>query len=162
MAKKKIGEKGQSVQLLFTMLLFFALGISALFTILFGARVYENIGQRMEANFSGVTALSYVANQVRQADRAGAVSVTEMEGTAVLKLSQEFDGEWYETLIYYQDGTVKELFTSEDSGLTLDAGIDIMDSEGMEFEMIHSNLLRVESKGKNGGSVLIGLRCGGE
>lgn len=161
MVKKNFKPTGQSVQFLFMMLLFFTLGISALFTILFGAKIYENIGQRMEENFAGITALSYVSNQVKQADRLGAVTVTTMEGTRVLKLSQTYNEQVYETLIYYKDGAVRELFTSKDSGLTLDAGIEIMESAGMNFELLSENLLRVETEGVDGGSILIALRSGG-
>lgn len=161
MITKKMESKGQSVQLLFTMLLFFALGISALFTILFGAQIYKNIGHRMEENFNGVTALSYVANQVRQADRAGMIDVVNQEQTPVLRLQQRYDGQTYETLIYYQDGTIKELFTSVDSGLGLDDGIEIMESDGLEFTLISDHLLRVVSKGEHGGTLLLALRSGG-
>lgn len=161
MKKKNTGMSGQSVQLLFTMLLFFALGISALFTILFGAQIYQNIGERMDENFSEVTALSYVANQVRQADQTGMIDVVEMEDTSVLRLQQTFNDQIYETLIYYQDGALKELFTSAGSGLSLSDGIEIMESEGMNLEMLPGDLLHVVSQGENGGSLYLALRSGG-
>lgn len=161
MVQKNIRGKGQSTQFLFIMLLFFTLAISALFTILFGAKVYENIGQRMEDNFQKITPLAYVSNQIKQSDRFDSVSITTREGISVLKLSQTYNDQEYETLIYYQDGSVKELFTSVDSGLTLDAGIEIMKTDGIFFEMISENLLRVETKGTEGQAILISLRSGG-
>ncbi|WP_206457775.1 DUF4860 domain-containing protein [Anaerovorax sp. IOR16] len=161
MVRKNVRGKGQSAQFLFIMLLFFALAISALFTILFGAKVYENIGQRMEDNFKQITPLAYISNQIKQSDRFDSVSITTLEGISVLKLSQTYNDQEYETLIYYQDGSVKELFTSVDSGLTLDAGIEIMKTDGIFFEMISEDLLRVETKGSEGQSILISLRSGG-
>lgn len=154
--QKKI--RSQSVQFLFTMLLFFALAICALFTILFGAQVYQHITDRMEQNFTGTTALSYVANKVRQGDENGAISVVEIEGTSVLKINQTYGDQIYSTLIYYRDGQIKELFSQEDSGLTLNDGMDIMKSDGLTFKQVGENLLQVETLGDNGGTMLLALR----
>ncbi|MEA4987175.1 MAG: DUF4860 domain-containing protein [Anaerovorax sp.] len=162
MVQKNVRGKGQSAQFLFIMLLFFTLAISALFTILFGAKVYENIGHRMDANFEKITPLAYVSNQIKQSDRFDSVFITTREGISVLKLSQTYNGQEYETLIYYQDGSLKELFTSVDSGLALDAGIEIMKTDGIFFEMISENLLCVKTGGTKGESILISLRSGGQ
>lgn len=111
--KKSVG--GRTMNLLFTMLLFLVFVLCALFTVLFGGRVYENIGVRMEENYSGSVALHYVANKVRQGDRAGLVRVVEIEGTPVLELAQEINDARYVTWIYYREGAIRELFTREDS-----------------------------------------------
>jgi len=79
MRSKGIYNKGQSVQFLFTMILLFALAISALFTILFGARIYENVGTRMDENFGTTTALSYISNKVKQNDKSDMISVQNMK-----------------------------------------------------------------------------------
>nr|WP_315023095.1 DUF4860 domain-containing protein [uncultured Aminipila sp.] len=151
-------NKGQSVQFLFTMVLLFSLGISALFTILFGAGIYENIGDRMNENFSSTTALSYISNKVKQNDKAGMISVEKLEGVPALKLVEVYDEEVYNTLIYCRDGKLKELFCRDDSGLTLDDGIDIMELQGMSFQMINENLLKVETLGDNTNYILLSLR----
>ena len=77
---------------LFTMLLFLVFILSALFTVLTGSRVYENITARSDKNFSSSTALSYIANKVRQGDRAGMIDIKEIEGTQVLELRQQIGG----------------------------------------------------------------------
>ena len=41
------------------------------FTVLIGSRVYENINGAAMLIIQGNTALSYIANKVRQGDRAG-------------------------------------------------------------------------------------------
>lgn len=160
MEKLQGKNRSQTVQFLFTMVLFFAMAICALFTILLGAKVYENITDRMDQNFTGTTALSYVSNKVRQGDEAGAVTVADMEGTPVLKIDQRYGEEVYNTLIYFRDGQIKELFSKEDSGLTLDDGMNIMESQGIQFEMLRGDLLKVETKGENSGSIILNLRSG--
>lgn len=159
--KLKKNKRPQTVQFLFTMFLFLILAVCALITITFGARVYENIDQRMNENFMDTTALSYVSNKIKQADESNAVSVTTMENTKVLKIEQTYNEEKYITLIYYMDGTINELFCAEDAGLTLKDGIPIMEGEGLDFQMLDNNLLKVETKGKHGDSILLALRSEG-
>ena len=77
---QKTGKKEQLMGGIFTMLLFLVFVLSALFTVLTGSRVYENITVRSDRNFSGSTALSYIANKIRQGDQAGMVDVKEVEG----------------------------------------------------------------------------------
>ena len=90
--ERKTGKRGQLMGGLFTMLLFLVFILSALFTVLTGSRVYENITARSDKNFSSSTALSYIANKVRQGDRAGMTDIKEIEGTQVLELRQQIGG----------------------------------------------------------------------
>lgn len=157
--KNKINyNKGLSVQFLFVMLLLFFLCISALFTILSGAKVYENIGNRMDDNFSSVTALSYISNKVKQNDMAGMVSVENIEGIPILQLVEVYDEEVYNTWIYCRDGELKELFCSKDSGLTLDDGMHIMDLKKMSFEMIEDDLLKIQTSQDDAKYIILALR----
>ena len=157
---RKGDAKGRTMNLLFTMLLFLVFVLCALFTVLFGGRVYENISARMEDSYSGSVALSYVANKVRQGDRAGLVRVVEIEGTPVLELAQEIGGSRYVTWIYYREGTVRELFTREDSGLTLADGLEIIECGGF-IPSMEGNMLSVETTGDGGGSLMLAVRSGG-
>ncbi|QIB68501.1 DUF4860 domain-containing protein [Aminipila butyrica] len=151
-------NSGQSIQFLFTMVLLFSLVISAVFTILFGAQVYQNIQDRMDENFGGTTALSYISNKVKQSDKAGMISVENIEGTPVLKLVEQYDSGDYSTLIYCQDGQLKELFSSEDSGLSLADGMDIMKLKDLNLEMVGEQLLRIETQEVGGEYLLLSLR----
>lgn len=162
MERKGKKTRGQSVQFLFTLLLFLILTICSIFIITFGAKVYKNIDSRMNENFIGTTALSYISNKVKQGDESSAISVLTMDNTQILKLEQVFDETKYFTLIYYKDGHIKELFVSEDSQYTLEDGISIMEGEGMSFSMIQENLLKVETSGKQGDSILLAIRSEGD
>lgn len=148
------------MNLLFTMLLFLVFVLCALFTVLFGGRVYENISTRMEDNYTSGVALNYVANKVRQGDRSGSVQVVEMEGTPVLELAQEVNGARYVTWIYYREGTIRELFTREDSGLTLADGLEIIECDGF-IPSMEDGLLSVETTGEGGGRLMLAVRSGG-
>lgn len=154
-------EKGQAVNILFTMLLFLVFVLSALFTVLIGGKVYENINTRMNENFTGSTALSYIANKVRQGDSAGMVSVQEIEGQPVLQLAQEINGEQYVTWIYHYEGEIRELFTDVNSGLTLQDGMPILECGGLKLSQT-GRLLHVETTGTGGGSIVLSIRSGGQ
>ena len=158
--KKQVRQKSQTVNLLFTMVLFLVFVLCALFTVLIGGKVYENINRRIQENYSGQVILNYVANKVRQGDQAGSVTVKTIEDTQVLELSQEIDGRKFITWIYYEDGAVRELFTNEGSGLGLKDGLEIAECQGLTFAKENS-VLKVQVTGSWSGSLLLNIRSGG-
>lgn len=157
--KQKSGKKGQAVNILFTMLLFLVFVLCALFTVLIGGRVYENISARMANNYTGSTALCYIANKVRQGDVAGMVDVEVIDNTQVLELKQKIGEEIFVTSIYYKDGSIRELFTDSASGLSLSDGLAVMECEGLKLEK-NGKLLTIETTGEGGGRLLLALRSG--
>lgn len=150
----------RKTNVLFTLLLFLVFILCALFTVLIGSRVYENITARSNRNFTGNTALSYIANKVRQGDREGMVEVREIDGAKVLVLGQNVDGIVYETWIYYLDGTVRELFANPDSGLGLQDGLEILECGGLDLSL-DGSLLTIRTRGEGGSSLKLYLRSGG-
>ncbi|RGY98407.1 DUF4860 domain-containing protein [Clostridium sp. AM58-1XD] len=159
--KKFSARKGQAVNVLFTMILFLVFVLCALFTVLIGGKVYENINRRTEENFSGCTALHYVANKVRQGDRMGLIDVTEVDGTPVLEIRQETEDETYITWIYSQDGWIRELFTFEDSGLGLSDGLPITECSGLDVEK-DGSLVTITTEGEAGSRIMLSVRSGGD
>ena len=158
--KRQIRQKGRTLNLLFTMLLFLVFVLCALFTVLIGGKVYENINSRIQENYSSQVILNYVANKVRQGDQAGSVAVKTIEDTQVLELTQEIDGRKFITWIYYEDGAVRELFTNEGSGLGLKDGLEIAKCQGLTFSKENS-VLKIQVTGSRSGSLLLNIRSGG-
>ncbi len=158
--ERKTGKRGQLMGGLFTMLLFLVFILSALFTVLTGSRVYENITARSDKNFSSSTALSYIANKVRQGDREGAVDVIDVDGTPVLELIQSAGQVDYYTWIYYRDGSIRELFTREGTELGLDDGLEIMECSGLRLSK-EGSLIEAETLGEGGGRMVLSVRSGG-
>ncbi|MGN0712065.1 MAG: DUF4860 domain-containing protein [Anaerovoracaceae bacterium] len=143
-------EKGQSVSILFMLLLLMVLGMSTLAAVLFGAEVYENIGERSENSFGETTALAYISNKVKQGDMTGAVYITETDGISVLNLEEYYNDRKYNTMIYCKDGFLKELFTSAGSGLGLEDGLEIMELKEMKLEKQECGSLLISTRDKNG------------
>ncbi len=156
----KDSRNGRLAGSLFTILLFLVFILCALFSVLIGGRVYENISIRTENTYQKDVALSYIANKVRQTDEAGRVSLTEIKGVKVLRLEQKIQDSVYATYIYYQDGRLWELFTDADSGLGAGDGNEIMECSMVSMEL-SGNLLHVKTEGEGGGGLWLSLRSGG-
>ena len=159
--KEKTQTKGQSISGLFTMLLFLVFVLCALFSVLMGSQVYENITKRSDENFSGTTALSYIANKIRQGDRQDGVDIIEVDDTSVLQLKQKIGEETYHTWIYWKDGSVRELFTDENSGLGLEDGLEILECSGLSMEKKGSSII-LQTQGEGAASLKLSLRSGGK
>ncbi len=133
-------ERKQSVQLLFTLLLLFALIMCGMFTVVFGAEVYKNITGRAEDSFNASVPLSYITNKVRQGDSAGNLRVEDEDGVSVLKLRSFYDGQPYETWIYAYKGRLMEIFQSQGAGIPLSEGMEIMPLNDARFNLSGSRL----------------------
>lgn len=150
---------GQTMSVLFTMLLFLVFIMCALFTVLAGSKVYENISSRMDQTYTGSVALQYVANKVRQGDADKAVAVKTEDGQPVLEIRETIEGGDYITWIYYYEGSIRKLFTYEDSGLGLADGLEILACDGLTITQ-DGQLLHVTTLGTGGGSLTLSLRSG--
>jgi len=64
-------RRGQVMGTLFTMLLFLVFVLCALFTVLTGGKVYENINRRMAEQFTGSVALQYLQTRCARATWRG-------------------------------------------------------------------------------------------
>ena len=107
---------------LLALLLLCVFAACVLSVLLAGAGTYRKLTARDRASYDSRTATQYLATRIRQADRQGAVSVRAFEGRDALVLTEEIDGELYETRIYYCDGYLRELFTA--------AGADLLPEDG--------------------------------
>ena len=132
--KKTEPENRQSTNLIFTMLLFLTFVMCALFTVLIGGKVYENINVRTQQSYKDQVVLNYVANKIRQGDREDRIHVIEKEGQSVLEISQDFYEVEYVTWIYCRDGNLCELFTDPECSLGLADGLEITPCEALEFQ----------------------------
>lgn len=153
------GNHGQMLNVLFTMLLFLVFVLCALFTVLIGGQVYENINVRSQDNFTGSVALQYVANKVRQGDQEGAVRVITVEETPVLEIASGLGD--YVSWIYYRDGSIRELFFDPADGLGLTDGLEILACGG--FTAVQSEdgkVIHIQTEGEGGGSLSLSLRSG--
>lgn len=148
------------IDVLFTLALFCVFCASALAVVLIGADVYTSTARNMDQNFSARTAVSYVAEKVRQSDAAGAVALGEIDGGQALVLTKEGEGGVFKTYIYYYDGAVRELLARAEAAPQPELGQQITEAAGLSFETLAEGLWRVTVTGVDGAQeqLTFGLR----
>ena len=106
--------------------------LAALFALLamgvtlMGTGVYRAVADDAAANSTQRTALSYVVNQIRRAD-GGGVAVGTFGGGDALRLTETGeDGSVYVTLIYCFEGSLRELYMEEGTGLAPEDGMELL------------------------------------
>lgn len=114
------------VDVIFMITVFGVFMLSALFVVLFGAKIYKRTAHDMSVNFNSRTALAYVTEKVHQHDRRGGVDITIKDGKPVLKLTQYINSDEYCTYLYEHGGYLKELTAKGDIELVKSAGKEIL------------------------------------
>ena len=107
-------------------LLVFALCI--MMVLLMGTRVYQRLLDKGAVSFTDRMSVRYITTRVHQAET---VSIEDFEGCTALVIPEEVDGEVYNTLVYWYDGYIHELFCVEGAGLEPEDGEKVMETEEM-------------------------------
>ncbi|MFT3984943.1 MAG: DUF4860 domain-containing protein [Lachnospiraceae bacterium] len=141
------------VDILFILALFCAFLVSALFIVLFGAKIYRATVADMETNFTSRTALSYITEKMRQHDTVGGASVTFIDGQPVLILNQENDGVEYCTYLFSHDGFLKEVTAKESFDFDLSSGQNILALSSFSAAEISDSLYRFQMMDTDGNEI---------
>lgn len=125
----KLKKRGHihAVDFLFSLSLFCVFAVLAFIIVLIGVHVYKNTVTEMQNTYSSRTALSYVAEKIRQHDSDGHIFLTEFDGCNALLLKDETCGEIYDTYIYSDGGALYELVVSENTVPAKDMGEKIIE-----------------------------------
>lgn len=131
------------VDILFLLALFSVFLISALFIVLFGARIYRNTASGMNENFKSRTVISYITEKIRQHDHEEGVSVIDYNGTPVLRLADEIEDSLYYTYLYEDDGYLAELTAKSDFEFNKSGGQKIVKTDGFTIEAVSDALFKI-------------------
>lgn len=141
--KKTFPEQTHAADLLFSLGLLCLFTISALTVLLIGAHVYKQTALDMKTNYTTRTALTYVAEKIRQHDSADSISLGTIEDVPALELAESVDGISYITYIYEDENALKELFVQESQQVTKSQGETILAIQNFSIEQAGKNLLRL-------------------
>ncbi len=130
------------VDVIFMITVFGVFMLSALFVILFGAKIYKKTAHDMTVNFNSRTALAYVTEKVHQHDRRGGVSISIEEANPVLTLRQFINSDEYCTYLYEDNGYLKELTAKGDVPLVKSAGKEILKLKSFTAAAVSDSLYR--------------------
>ena len=120
--------KKSSLTGVLVLLVFAVFMVSVLFVLLSGADTVQKLTNRDQRTYDHRTAVQYVAMRVHQADAAGVVTVEAGE-VPTLVLTEQIEGQPYQTRIYCYDGYLREMFCVADAGLSPEFGEEILPME---------------------------------
>lgn len=138
------------IDLVFPIALFFVFASSSLVVLIVAADLYSDTAGRLQINDENRTALSYVAEKIRQSDTNGSMQITEVGGTPCFSISADYNGERYITYIYVYKGMLKELFVRDKTPVSLKDGMDITEVASLSIKKEGTCLYRftaVDSQG---------------
>lgn len=118
--------QSHTADLLFTIGLFCLFAAAAFILVLIGVRSYQGTVEHMHDTFSTRTAVSYVAEKLRQHDTAGGASLGQVDGMPALVLRDEMGGGTYLTYIYADGENLYEFTAREDADVDASLGSAIM------------------------------------
>ena len=96
--------------------------------------VYRSAVSASDGNSARRTALSYLVNQVRRADRTGGVAVGAFGDGDAVALTETVEGDDYVTILYCLDGQLMELYAEAGSGLTPADGLAVLALSDLSVE----------------------------
>lgn len=153
-------RKASSVASIFPLLLLLVFAIFALFVLMFSANIYKSQLNSSSLNNESKIAVSYLCEKIHQNDTAGSIDVINIDGSDVLELKQNVGGVDYSTLLYFFEGSVRELFIKSGKSVDLSNGEEIISAKTLEIERTNANLLNIQcsdDKG-NSSSIMIAIR----
>ena len=144
------------VDFLFILALFGAFAITALFVVLFGARIYNSTVTNMKTNYEKRTAMSYITEKIRSHDYTGGADVSDVgsydssEEHSVLKLYQVEGDKRYVTYLFVSDGYLKEFTAEESYDFNYNAGANILAISDFSVKKESDGLYRFNIVDTNG------------
>ncbi len=136
-------RRGRSiVDMLFILALFAVFMISALFIVLFGARIYKKIVSDSDINYNARTSIAYISEKLRQHDSDGSVEVIFDGDRPVLRLTETYNELTYFTYLYESDGALREVTTPSEYDPVYSAGQNILYVNSFNVEKINDSLYR--------------------
>ena len=115
-----------TADLLFTIGLFCVFAAAAFILVTIGVQAYRNTTRHMQDTFSTRTALSYVAEKLRQHDVSGGAALGRIEDCPALVLYDQLGNDAYCTYIYSDGEALYELTVREGTDVTASMGSRIM------------------------------------
>lgn len=136
-----IKQKNHVVDLLFSLALFCVFAASALTIVIMGADVYQKSVNDMNRNSTIRTSLSYLSEKIHQNDAENGIRIDQLNNLPSLVLTQNLNGETYETWIYAYDGMLCEIMTDLENGFTPEEGQPILEIGSFSLEQNGSRII---------------------
>ncbi len=136
-------KKQHVIDIVFVLCLFCVFAILSLFVVVMGANVYQGISADMTENYNVRSSVTYLTEKIRQNDIQGGVSLREFDGKNALVLTDNLEGQKYETWIYAKDGALYEILITAGTEIAPGDGQMITEIADLQMESLGDSLLKV-------------------
>lgn len=128
----------------FILSLFLVLLISGVFTVVFGAMVYEKAENTMETNYELRTANLYIRNKITAHDYDDGINLRDN----MLILTSQSENSKTKTYLYLKDGYLQEMTALESFDFDYQDGTKIMAMNSFTIEKTGDNMLHFYVEGE--------------
>jgi len=156
-------KKQFKIDRLFALILFAVFAVLVVSLILTGSDVYKKITEKDSSVYDRRTAVQYISAKVHSADVYGSIEEKNIGETNVLVLTEEIDGEIYNTYIYCHNDYIMELFTEADLDFAPENGSKILKAKSVRFELEGESLsAEIVHSDDTKEEIMLSLRSGRE
>ena len=129
-----MGKKKHSVNMMFTILLLGIFAMAAIFVAVMGAKVYANSADKMQANFDTRTSIVYLSEKIRT-NPGDNYEVKEIDGTTALVLTEEINGNVFESWIFVTNNRLSEITVLKGDQVLPGTAQQIMDLKSLDAKI---------------------------
>lgn len=156
----KTARTQHSIDSLFSILLFGVYVVFLLLMIVFCAKAYESAAAGEAENNNLHTAAAYVTAKFRTHDTEGDIYSGQVAELPALCMTDTVNDRKYVTYIYLYDGSLKELFVSEETPAMPQMGTTIATLASFDVQSLSENFFRIFLTDENGHSRSVLLHAG--
>ena len=133
------------IELVLVMLLLIIVAVSVFLLTSAGSSAYARLSGNRSTSSDLRIALSYIDVRIKKLDGVGRVTVSPAPfgGGEALRLTQTIEGRDYETYLYVDQGSLKELIIEKGRAVTPDMAGDLAKVEQMRIHLETDDLLSV-------------------
>lgn len=136
MGNRPSSTNGALVFLIYAMFAFFSLLL-----VVIGAQVYKNVYDVSGENERTRIVFSYISNKIRM--NGGNTYLDERDGIPVLVLEESNGLDGYATLIYSDEGEIKEYLSDANQPFSPKLGESIISADGFNMSLEENGLLKI-------------------
>lgn len=124
--------------------------VLALLVVLIGAKGYRGVVAAGARNYEARASASYLVHKIRASDTEGGIQLREQNGETALVLRQKMNGDWYETVIYCNDGMLREHFGPAGTAFSPESGEPIAAATRLTVSITDPQVLEIGIAGTDG------------
>ena len=136
MNEKYISKNNHSLSTVFLFSLIIIFALFVFMVAMLGMKSYHKVVENAEQSYQARSSILYVVNKLRSMDKEYTVAIEACDGIEVLVLKEIIDNESYETLIYYAQGALREIFKKTDTDTDLSLGDEVVSINDFTVKII--------------------------